>query len=413
MILKKTLFFFVLVLLVVVLFVPVSAITVDQTFRQFQNPVLQYNAFSESVPNFPYMTVEMHVTYDLYVPNAYTDKILPSNLFIFEDTNKEASWVQEVVIEEIGTPPSYLFDVYDVSFSSYSHSTQLGNYTKYRVTFIGTYNAENSLYNDETVLMCCRPQIRESYLWSLTPYYEPYSLYFGLGSATWAFPDDDMILYYCNPWFTDYKNGVNARSSVHSSTVTTYVQYGNESNVALDTMSLVYQQGGVNRLDYVTFTYYQDESDYRATFTLNAIEERITSSDSIAPAVYSDMHGDWFPLRCIAKSGGSSLTPTGSSSSDIDVSEYYLPVNITADPQTWVSAVPNLVNNMLVWVFCCMPILNKITAPLFLTFRYAGNFLLSYLVPLLSALGIFGGMLGLAIIVKIIIHNISGGSKDD
>lgn len=110
------------------------------------------------------------------------------------------------------------------------------------------------------------------------------------------------------------------------------------------------------------------------------------------------------------------VNPSGSIEGELDISGLYQPISIeykegdnlfqdigTFFTQLFTKVLPNIFNNFIVWFMCESPLISNLTKPVYLTARMTGDYLAQYVVPLVSALGLFGGLVGFMILTKFIV----------
>lgn len=99
----------------------------------------------------------------------------------------------------------------------------------------------------------------------------------------------------------------------------------------------------------------------------------------------------------------------------VDYSQLYMPIDINYDDSgnigkdiqnffayLFTKTLPNIINNFVVWFMVEAPLINKITAPLYLSAIQTKNIIMQWLVPLLTSVGIFGIIITLVVVLKLI-----------
>lgn len=106
---------------------------------------------------------------------------------------------------------------------------------------------------------------------------------------------------------------------------------------------------------------------------------------------------------------------------DIDISQFYKSVNprfsledgLLEGLQDFFSSLftdtlPNILNNFVVWFMCESPLISTITKPIFLLAHLTVGYTISWVVPFLTSLGLFGGIVFVIFLAKRLLPHLIG-----
>lgn len=112
---------------------------------------------------------------------------------------------------------------------------------------------------------------------------------------------------------------------------------------------------------------------------------------------------------------------------DIDISQFYKSTDFNIEPpeditdifrpivdffkQLFVIVLPNIINNFVVWFMCESPMISTITRPIFLMAYLTYGYVVSWIVPVITSLGIFGGIFFVIFMIKRLIPHLLGGKE--
>lgn len=112
---------------------------------------------------------------------------------------------------------------------------------------------------------------------------------------------------------------------------------------------------------------------------------------------------------------------------DVDISQFYKSTDFNIEPpeditdifrpivdffkQLFVIVLPNIINNFVVWFMCESPLISTITRPIFLMAHLTYGYVVSWIIPVITSLGLFGGIFFVIFMIKRLVPHLIGGKE--
>lgn len=345
------------------------------------------------VGNEPITIDDEKITLIKSLPKEQTTNLYVSNGNVLTgDFSFKNVWYDNISYQMVSTVAvSKEFSLY--ANTNYTGSTQSANgeYFQYILTAKGHIKSVNCAETGK-IKICEIPQYTDN---TRILYYQPKQFICYFANAPYSFKTQAQREYYFvvnTDLFQAYCNNVGGTLSMRF--------YINNDKANLYT---------VNRLQvdltWYAYSYIIDYSNTNNDDTVINMEGAIFNYPNNNKVVAVNNPQEEIVKNVVMFPYGQTLqfVGGGTDTGGVDVSQFYQLIDVSLEPSSWLSVIPSIFNNLLVWLFCEMPLLSNITKPIFIMGKYGGSFVTTYILPLLSALGVFGGVIGLIFLIRILV----------
>lgn len=388
---KKIFFIIILFATVFVTVIPISAINPQYGYTQFPT----YDGL-----NHNYLTaLDYAGEIDVTVVFDYDADLSDEELYSVTFGN--ALWYDSIKIREKG----YAY------FSTGSGSDELRFYCTYTMTFTvdvpyDAYFSPDGIVENRFIDL--QPNIgigiRVEWL-NIVPLSPP--------AYVAGVDDTDYIVYFTTNFFRYYFDGFDTNDNLYPY-VRIYTDYGTTNSTIVGDSTSVNARNLDNRFLSLKYTFSRAFMRLKSLSMENAIYYYTTTNGY---QVYQYIESGrpelakfyvFVSVYYNSNDGVYIVNNNTSSTGDIDVSSLYQPIKVNTDQgiieflaSIFTQVIPNIMNNFIVWFMCEAPLVSKITKPFFLLAVQTANITLQWVLPLVTATGIFGGVLLCILLIRL------------
>lgn len=377
--------------MVMILSIPINAINPTYGYTSFST----YNGLNQQYITPLNYAAEIEVTVLLGIDGETTDE----QLYLLTFGN--GIWYENIVIIDKG----YRY------FSASTGSDELSFYCTYRLTF--TIDVPYDSYFSLTEIVEKKDiDLHPSFGYGvrvekihLVPYSPP--AYVG------GLDDTEYTLYFTTNFFDYYFDGFTDIENVYPY-VYISTNYGSSSQIVYGDSTNVNAINLDNRFLKLTYSFSRSFMRIKSFTMENRIHYTMNYNSY---DVYHYIRADrpelsefyvYLSVYYNSNDGVYIVNNDTSSTGDIDVSSLYQPIKVNTDQgiidfltSIFTVVLPNVVNNFIVWFMCEAPLVSKITKPFFLLAVQTANITLQWILPLVTATGIFGSILLCILLIRL------------